>query len=188
MGETNEQGKTRAKPGPKRSEVLSPVPDVGNRLITNALASLGGDFPARWLAFAELIVCGETQADAYRIAFDRPDASNSDISARASRLVRHPKVAQAIVRLRLIALTQHSFTKAELVAGMELIAFDENQPASARITALTRLGADHGLFGTLIKVEEDSWRSVLSKLPTDVRRQVVKLVADALEESESSAA
>ena len=60
---------------------------------------------AKQEAFAQAIFAGKSQADAYRQSYDASGMTPKQVYEEASKLVRHPKVAQRIAELQ--SVTRH---------------------------------------------------------------------------------
>ena len=107
--------------------------------------------------FADLIATGQRQSAAYRSAYDAADMSPAAVWNEASRLVRHPEVAQRVGLLKqeaeYSAATRREITRDFVFQELAALAIDA-PTSNARLKALELLGKSVGMFTDRVEVEE----------------------------------
>lgn len=97
-------------------------------------------------AFAQAIVSGKTQADAYRAAYDARKMSDNAIYREASLLLDRPKLAQRVADLRKEIAQRQLWTREMSVKAL-IKAYkvaDERGSSSAMTIAVRELNNMHG--------------------------------------------
>ena len=126
--------------------------------------------------FAQSILEGKTQADAYRTAYDATAMQDASVWTEASKLMRNPQVAARVETL-----------KAEVEATRRVLLLDREETIlarlehealtaktdSARIRALELLGRHAGMFAERVEVARVD-RSV-AEIESDIRARLQKL-------------
>jgi len=126
--------------------------------------------------FAQSILEGKTQADAYRTAYDATAMQDASVWTEASKLMRNPQVAARVETL-----------KAEMEATRRVLLLDREETIlarlehealtaktdSARIRALELLGRHAGMFAERVEVARVD-RSV-AEIESDIRARLQKL-------------
>lgn len=106
---------------------------------------------ARQEAFAQAVVDGANQSDAYRYAYGEDAVTPSQVSTRASYLMRQPQIVQAIMLAKSIRdgslLRDREKTQRYVIDKLQQIVEIPGNHHSARVHALTMLGKVAGLFG-----------------------------------------
>jgi len=112
---------------------------------------------AKQQAFADLIATGQRQSVAYRRAYDATDMAPATVWNEASRLVRHPEVAQRLALLKqeaeYSAATRREVTRDFVFQELAALAMDA-PTSNARLKALELLGKSVGMFTDRVEVEE----------------------------------
>ena len=112
---------------------------------------------AKQETFADSIAAGQTQAAAYRAAYDAADMAPATVWNEASRLVRHPEVAQRLALLQqeaeYSAATRREVTRDFVFQELAALAIDA-PTSNARLKALELLGKTVGMFTDRVQVEE----------------------------------
>ena len=111
---------------------------------------------AKQQAFADLIATGQRQSVAYRRAYDATDMAPATVWNEASRLVRHPEVAQRLALLKqeaeYSAATRREVTRDFVFQELAALAMDA-PTSNARLKALELLGKSVGMFTDRVEVE-----------------------------------
>ena len=106
--------------------------------------------------FADLIATGQRQSAAYRSAYDAADMAPATVWNEASRLVRHPEVAQRVGLLQqeaeYSAATRREVTRDFVFQELAALAMDA-PTSNARLKALELLGKSVGMFTDRVEVE-----------------------------------
>ena len=107
--------------------------------------------------FADSIAAGQTQAAAYRSAYDAADMAPATVWNEASKLVRHPEVSDRVDHLQresaLSAATRREATRNFVFRELAALAMDA-PTSNARLKALELLGKSVGMFTDRVEVEE----------------------------------
>lgn len=126
--------------------------------------------------FAQSVVDGQTQADAYRVAYDTCGMQPASIWTEASKLLRNPQVS---ARVETLKAEKHVIRKAILLDKEQGILSRLEHEAltaksdSARIRALELLGRHAGMFTERVEVEQVD-RSV-EQIHADIRARLERL-------------
>ena len=131
---------------------------------------------ARQERFAQLITAGETQAEAYRQAYDVTGMQDATVWSEASKLIRHPQVAPRVEVLK----AEKDHIRRSLVLDREEAILAQLQHEAftaktdgARIRALELLGRHAGMFAERVEVEQVE-RSV-SQIEAAIRQRLERL-------------
>jgi len=85
----------------------------------------GKDLTPQREKFAQIIVSGENQSDAYRQAFKAGKMTAKQIHEEASKLAANPKVAQRIAELRALVVKELVIDKAAVLQEAARLAFSD---------------------------------------------------------------
>lgn len=85
----------------------------------------GKDLTPQREKFAQVVVSGESQSDAYRKAFKAEKMTAKQIHEEASKLAANPKVAQRIAELRALVVKELVIDKAALLQEAARLAFSD---------------------------------------------------------------
>lgn len=92
-------------------------------------------------SFAQYVVAhGKTMTEAYKKAYDCTGMSTNSIKVEASRLAKHPKVAERIAVLRHRASVRNDLSFDKLLAKLAGIAFDGKPSQTKTVTTTTNEG------------------------------------------------
>lgn len=93
-------------------------------------------------AFAQAIVDGMTQADAYRTAYNAENMLDNVIWSEASKLMSHPKVAERVKELKDALAEKVLWTREMSVRALKETY--ETGAGSVKVAAVKELNAMHG--------------------------------------------
>jgi pectin methylesterase-like acyl-CoA thioesterase len=131
---------------------------------------------AKRKAFAQAVADGQSQADAYRSAFDAGRMSPGAVWTEASLLARNPQVALRVEELKAEA---EEVRQTMLVGREEAILAQLEKEAltartdSARIRAIELLGRHLGLFVDRSEVKDVTDRSA-DEIEADIRARLAQ--------------
>ena len=130
---------------------------------------------AKQQAFADLIATGQRQSVAYRRAYDATDMAPATVWNEASRLVRHPEVAQRLALLKqeaeYSAATRREVTRDFVFQELAALAMDA-PTSNARLKALELLGKSVGMFTDRVEVEVEEVERSAEEIEASIRMRM----------------
>ena len=130
---------------------------------------------AKQQAFADLIATGQRQSVAYRRAYDATDMAPATVWNEASRLVRHPEVAQRLALLKqeaeYSAATRREVTRDFVFQELAALAMDA-PTSNARLKALELLGKSVGMFTDRVEVEVEEVERSAEEIEASIRMRL----------------
>lgn len=137
-------------------------------------------------AFAQALASGESQAEAYRIAYPRSRQwTPAHVHEQASKLVRHPKIAPRVTELRAPIVEAMQITQEERIRRYAALAAKAESVGdlNTAIRAEDSLTKVAGLFTT----DRPNDRSPVQDLTAPERDAVRKMVEAAIERAREPA-
>lgn len=126
-------------------------------------------------AFAQAVAGGQSQAAAYRSAFDADRMSPGAVWTEASLLARNPQVAQRVGELKAeaeqVRRTRLVGREAEILAQIEFEATNARSDAT-RLRALELLGRAAGLFVDRVEVQQVD--RTADQIETEIRARLAQ--------------
>jgi len=123
-------------------------------------------------AFASFVASGDSQAEAYRKAYDASGMADQVVRNEASALARKDKVKKAIVRLKeadkVEARGREMLTNDWVIEKLRDEAVNDRNPASTRVRALELLGKTGGLF------DESTHITFEQRSPEEIEKELVE--------------
>ena len=130
---------------------------------------------AKQQTFADLIATGQRQSAAYRSAYDAADMAPATVWNEASRLVRHPEVAQRVGLLQqeaeYSAATRREVTRDFVFQELAALAMDA-PTSNARLKALELLGKSVGMFTDRVEVEVEEVERSAEEIEASIRMRM----------------
>lgn len=120
--------------------------------------------------FAQAIVSGKKQADAYRAAY--PAALNwkdESVHPKASEMAKNGTVLARIAELRKEVAEKILWSREESALVLKEIALDDTYQSSARISAVKELNAMFG-YNSPVKIDHTSTDGTMSPVGLDVSK------------------
>ena len=108
---------------------------------------------AKQEAFAQNIVSGMNQADAYRSAYDADNMSDNAIYREASLLMSHPKVSQRISDMRNELAKPTIMSAQERLEWLTGLVKDEETDVNAKLKAVDIMNKMQGEYVNRIEAE-----------------------------------
>ena len=134
----------------------------------------------RQQAFAEAIVAGNNQSDAYRIAYDAEKMGPQSVRVESSRLICNPNIALTVEGLR--AREEAQKTRANSVTAVSdrdkvltklRDLMDDLQPANIQLGAAVALGKTVALFSDVVITDDKT------ETPEQLKAELDKLIRQA---------
>ena len=129
-------------------------------------------------AFIEAIIEGNNISDAYRLAYDASNMSNSSIHVEACRLAKNPNVSLMLDRYysdmesnnRLMTLTRRD----RVISKLEQVALRDGEADGTQVRALELLGKSMGLWIDKVETEDKTERTE-QQLEKDIEQKLITL-------------
>lgn len=120
--------------------------------------------------FAQAIVSGKTQADAYRDAYPTTATWKADsVHQKASVMAADVKVRSRIDQIRKEVAEKILWSREESALTLKKIAIDESYKGSERISAVKELNAMFG-YNSPVKIDHTSTDGTMSPVGLDVSK------------------
>lgn len=129
-------------------------------------------------AFIEAIIEGNNISDAYRLAYDASNMSNSSIHVEACRLSKNPNVSLMLDRYysdmeannRLMSLSRRD----RVISKLEQVALRDGEADGTQVRALELLGKSMGLWIDKVETEDKTERNE-QQLEKDIQNKLIAL-------------